>query len=87
MQHNNFQTLFKLEDPYKLQMYDVPVAQMDRGAKCTVTNNINLLKNVRWYDQWFCPKARMRGTASNNVIVPQTEGFFASSNYSRRKID
>ena len=24
MQHNNFEPLFKLEDPYKFQMYDVP---------------------------------------------------------------
>ena len=47
VQHNNCQQLFKLEDPYKFQMYDVPRAQMDGGAKCTVTNNINLLKNVR----------------------------------------
>ena len=45
VQHDNFQLLFKLEDPYKFKMYDVPQAQMDGGAKCTVTNNINLLKN------------------------------------------
>ena len=47
--------LFKLEDPYKFQMYDVPQAQIDGSTKCTVTNNINLLKNVCWYNNWFQP--------------------------------
>ena len=64
VQHNNCQTLFKLDDIYKFQMYNILRAQMDGSAKCTVTNNINLLKNI-------C----MRGATSNNVIVPQTEGF------------
>ena len=53
VQHDNFKPLFKLEDQYKFQMYDVPCTQIDGGAKCMVTNNINLLKNVRWYNQWF----------------------------------
>ena len=53
VQHDNYEPLFKLKDPYKFQMYDVPHAQMDGGAKCMVTNNINLLKNVLWYNQWF----------------------------------
>ena len=48
---------------------------MDGGAKCMVTNNINLLKNVWWYNQWFCPKAPMRGATSNNYIILQAEGF------------
>lgn len=53
IQHDNCQTLFKLKDPYKFQMYDLPWAQMDDGIKCTVTNNINLLENVRYYNWWF----------------------------------
>ena len=53
IQHNNLEPLFKLEDPYKYKMYDLPWSQMDGGSKCTITNNINLLKNVRWYNQWF----------------------------------
>ena len=56
-------------------MYDVPRVQMDGGAKCTLINNINLLKNIWSYKQWFCPKARMRGATSNNVIVLQVEGL------------
>ena len=31
-------------------MYDLPRAQMDGGAKFTVTNNIHLLKDVKWYN-------------------------------------
>ena len=56
-------------------MYDVPKVQIIGGTKCTVKNNINLLKNVKWYNQWFCPKARMRGAASNDAIILQAEGF------------
>lgn len=46
LQHINCKTLFKLEDPYNFRMYNVPGAQMDGGANCTVTNNINLVKNL-----------------------------------------
>ena len=74
-QHNNFEPLFKLEDPYRFQMYDVPCVQMDGSAKCTVTNNINLLKDVRWYNQFFQPKARMKVAISDNIIIPHAEGY------------
>lgn len=53
VQHNNFEPLFKLKDIHRYQMYDVSHSQMDGSAKCTVTNNINLLKNMHWYNQWF----------------------------------
>lgn len=46
VQQSTCQTLFKLEDPCKFQMYDLPGAQMDGGAKFTLTNNIYLLKDV-----------------------------------------
>ena len=46
MQHNNCQTLFKLRNPCKFQMYNVPRGQMDGGVKYTVTDNINLFKNI-----------------------------------------
>lgn len=73
VQHYNCQTLFKLEDPYKFQMYDVPQSQINSSEKCTVTNNNNLLKNVDWYNHWFQLKAQMKGATSNNVIVPHAE--------------
>ena len=67
--------MLKLEDPYRFQIYDVTCAQIDSHAKCIVTNNISLLKNVSWYNQWFQPKARMKGATSNNIIIPQAEGY------------
>ena len=45
---DNSNPLNKLDDPNQYQMYDLPRAQMDGGAKCTVTNNLHLLKNVKW---------------------------------------
>ena len=55
LRNSNYKTLFKLEDPYKIKMCHVLKAQMVGGAKCTVTNNINLLKNFRLYNCWFRP--------------------------------
>ena len=41
---DNSNPLNKLDDPNRYRMYDLPRAQMDGGAKCTVTNNLHLLK-------------------------------------------
>ena len=41
-----------------------------------VTNNINILKNVQWHNWWFEPKVRMKGTTSDDMIVPETQGYF-----------
>ena len=43
VKQNNIFDANKLESPDKNRMYDLPRAQMDGGAKCTITNNINLL--------------------------------------------
>ena len=48
---------------------------MDGGAKCTVTNNLHLLKDVKWYNRWFRPKVRMKGTTSDNIIIPEAQGL------------
>lgn len=56
-------------------MYGFPLAQMDSGAKCTVTNNINLLNNVMWYNQWFQPKVQMKGATSDNIIITEAQGY------------
>ena len=42
-----------LEDPYEYSMYDGMRAQMDGGAKCTVTNMLELLHDVRFYNRIF----------------------------------
>ena len=56
-------------------MYDLPRAQMDGGAKYTITNNINLLKDVKWYNRWFLPRIKMRGATSQTIIVPEAQGY------------
>ena len=48
-----------LEDPYEYSMYDGIRAQMDGGAKFTVTNDLKLLHDVRFYDKKFQPKVKM----------------------------
>lgn len=59
-------------------MYDVPCAQMDGGAKCSVINNLLFLKNVRFYNYnlLFPCKNKMKGATSKCIIiVPKEEGF------------
>ena len=67
---DNTTPLNKLLDPHKYWMYDLPREQMDGGTKCTVTNNLHLLKHVKWYSQWFRPKVTMKGATSDNIIIP-----------------
>ena len=50
MKHNNTTDVHKLEDSKRYKMYDLPRVQIDEGAKCTITKNINLLNNVKWYN-------------------------------------
>ena len=40
--------LYKLADPHQFQIYDFLRAQMDGDEKCTITNNLHLLKDVKW---------------------------------------
>ena len=54
----------RLETANKYQMYDLPRTQMDGGAKCTITDNINLFKNVKWYNRRFLSRVKMRGATS-----------------------
>ena len=72
---SNVSTVNWLEDPYEYNMYDGVRAQMDGGANCTVTNKLELLHDVCFYDKSFKPKVTMKGATSENVIVPTAEGF------------
>ena len=72
---NNTSPVNKLEDPHQYGMYDLPRAQIDGGAKCTVTNNLHLLKDVKWYNYWFRPKVTMKGATSDNIIIPEAQGY------------
>ena len=72
---NNLTSVNWLEDPYKYRMYDGARAQMDGGAKCTVTNKLELLHDVRFYNRRFKPNKQMKGATLENVIVPVAEGY------------
>lgn len=48
----------------KIHFYDQPCAQMDSGTKCSVTNNIDLLWNVKWYGDKHKPHMHMKGATS-----------------------
>lgn len=52
-QVDNTQKLHKLDEPHHFTMYDLLRAHMGGGAKYTVTNNLHLLKDVKWYNYWF----------------------------------
>ena len=52
-----------------------PRAQMDGGAKCSVTNEIKLLKRVTWYSKKFPARVKFKGATSNERIVPEAVGY------------
>ena len=65
----------KLRNFDKLCFYDDPRAQMDNGAKCSVTNIVDILRDVKWYNKKFKPPVHMKGATSGNIIVPAAEGL------------
>ena len=48
---------------------------MDGGAKCSVTNIVEILWNVTWFDQLKQDPVCMRGETSGNIIVPMTKDW------------
>ena len=48
---------------------------MDESAKCSVTNNANIVSNVTWYDKKNKPTVHMSGDISDQLIVPDAEGL------------
>ena len=48
---------------------------MDGGAKCSVTNIVEILRNVTWFDQHNCAPVCMRGATSGKIIVPMAKGW------------
>lgn len=64
-----------LKDPYEYSMNDEIKGHMDGGKKCTVTNKIELLHDVRFYQKKFQPNVKMQGATSKAAIVPVAEGF------------
>ena len=48
---------------------------MDGGAKCSVTNIVEILRNVTWFDQCKQAPVWMRGATSGTIIVPMAKGW------------
>ena len=57
-----------------MRFYGEPRAQMDNGAKCSVTNLISILRDVRWFDKKHPAPVKMKGATSKAIIVPEAEG-------------
>ena len=72
---DNTSPLNKLADLHKYRMYDLLRAQMDGGAKFNVTNNLHLSKDIKWYNRWFRPTVTMKGATSDNIIIPEAQGY------------
>ena len=64
-----------LQDVDKLCFYDDPRAQMDGSAKCSITNIIDILRNVIWFDQHNGSSVCMCGATSGKIIIPLTKGW------------
>ena len=58
------------------RFYDDPRAQMDGGAKCSVTNILEILRNVTWFDKKKNPApVHMKGATSGTLIIPAAKGW------------
>ena len=56
------------------QWFQYPRAQIDGGAKSSVTNLLQILHDVRWYDDKFKCPVYMRGATSKKLIIPRAIG-------------
>ena len=59
----------------QMRFYDCPRAQIDGGAKCSVTNILDILHDINFYDEKFKPPVKMKGATSEEIIVPEAEGY------------
>ena len=64
----------------KLYFYDDPCAQMDNSAKCSVTkcsvtNIVAILRDVKWYNSKLKAPIHMRGATSGTLIVLAAQGL------------
>ena len=54
----------------KFCFYDDPRPQMDDRAKCSVTNKVEILQDVKWFNGKTKTSIQMRGAISGNIIIP-----------------
>ena len=57
-----------------INFFDFPRAQIDGGAKSSVTNLLEILHNVKWYNDKFKCRVYMKGATSKKVIIPKAIG-------------
>ena len=60
----------------KLCFYDDPHAQMNNGTKFSVTNIVEILRDIKWYNNKFNKPIHMKHATSGNIIVPAAQGWF-----------
>ena len=49
---------------------------MDGGAKCSVTNILEILRNITWFDKKKNPAlVHIKGATSGTLIVPEAKGW------------
>ena len=72
MQTNSTTVLGHVE---KFSFYNNPRAQMHGGAKCSVTNIVEILRNVTWFDHHKRAPVRMKGATSGKIIVSRAKGW------------
>jgi hypothetical protein len=65
----------KLSNKNETLFYDVARAQIDGGAKVSVTNLLTLLHKVKFYSKKFKCEIRMHGATSKDIIQPPVEGY------------
>ena len=53
----------------KIRFYDNSWAHMNGGAKCPMTNYVDILWNVPWYDK-NKPTVHVMGAISGQIIIP-----------------
>ena len=65
------------KDVDKFCFYNDPRAQMDGGTKCSVTNIIDILHNVTWFNKRNPSIVCMRGATSGKIIIPSAKGWLS----------
>ena len=62
--------------PFNKANMDLPRAQIDTGAKASVTNCLHLLHNVKFYSETFPCRVRMYGATNKELLIcPEAVGM------------
>ena len=61
---------------------------MNNGAKCSVTNIVEILTDVKWCDNNFKAPIHMKDPTSGTIIVPAAQGWLrVQTNTKKEYID